>query len=192
MKRVNDIEEQLEEIEKPSKIEKPHKTKSNKKPKPRKKLVWLILKLLFIATFIWMIFTFIFGIFRLSGNNMYPALKDGDLCITYRLDDYYNNDVVAYKSDKKTKIGRIIAREGDIIDGDEKGLLLNGVPINEEIFYPTSILDTNLSLPITLKKDEFIILNDYRIDMTDSRTYGIIDKDSLKGKIIFIFRRRGF
>ena len=157
-----------------------------------KKVLRLLLKIAIIVVCIWLVLTFVFGVHRLSGNNMYPALKDGDLCITYKLEEYHVGDIVAYNIDGELKFGRIIARVGDTIDGDEEGILLNGSYLNEEIFYPTTILDTNIQLPTTLKDNEFVILNDYREDMNDSRTYGIFSKDSLKGKIIFIFRRRGF
>ena len=157
-----------------------------------KKIISLLIKLSIVAIIIIMALIFIFGIFRLSGNNMYPALKDGDLCITYKLDTYVANDVVVYNIDGEIHFGRIIAREGDTIDGDKEGLLLNGFHANEEVFYSTDMTKTDLDLPITLGKDEFFILNDYRDDTNDSRTYGVVNKNSLKGKIIFIFRRRGF
>lgn len=172
-----------------SKIE---KKEISEKEKVLKALFSLILKLLIVGLLIYIALTFVFGVFRLSGNNMYPALKDGDLCVTYKLSDYYSNDVVAYKAGDEIRFGRIIARFGDTVDGDAEGLLLNGSHITEEIFYSTNMLDTNLELPITLEDGEFIVLNDHRDDENDSRTYGVISKDSLKGKVIFIFRRRGF
>lgn len=157
-----------------------------------KALCGLFIKLLIVALLIYAALTFVFGVHRLSGNNMYPALKDGDLCITYKLTDYYSNDVVAYIEGGEIRFGRIIAKAGDTVDGDEEGLLLNGSHITEEIFYTTNMLNTNQKLPITLEDGEFFVLNDYREDESDSRTFGIISEDSLKGKIIFIFRRRGF
>ena len=157
-----------------------------------KALFRLILKLLIIGLIFYIALTFVFGVFRLSGNNMYPALKDGDLCVTYKLADYYDNDVVAYHVGDEVRFGRIIARAGETVDGDAEGLFLNGARITEEIFYPTKMLDTNLELPVTLGDGEYIVLNDYREDMNDSRTYGVVTKDKLSGKIIFIFRRRGF
>lgn len=170
-----------------NKKDNPEKGKSALKP-----LYSLLIKLLIIGLLIFVVLNFVFGVFRLSGNNMYPALRDGDLCVTYRLADCYSNDIVAYYDGDNIRFGRIIARSGDTVDGDEEGLLLNGSHITEEIFYPTNMLDTDLELPVTLGDGEFIVLNDHREDESDSRTYGVIHKDSLKGKVIFIFRRRGF
>ena len=166
--------------------------KSKTQQSAGKALLFLLLKIAVIALIIWLALIFVFGVFRLGGNNMYPMLKDGDLCVTYRLGEYHSTDVVAYKLDNQTRFGRIVARSGDTLDGDEQGLLINGMHPSEEVFYPTQILESNLQLPITLGEGEFIILNDYREDLGDSRTYGVIREDDLQGKIIFIFRRRGF
>ena len=165
---------------------------SEKNRKILKSILKLLIKVIIILLFIILMLTFIFGVHRLKGYNMYPSLKDGDLCITYKLDDYYANDVVTYNINGELKFGRIIAREGDTVDGDINGIILNGARVNEDSYYPTILLNTNLSLPITCNKGEYIILNDYRDDTNDSREYGIITEDMLKGKLIFIFRRREF
>lgn len=157
-----------------------------------KAFIHLIIKLSVVSVIICLALIFVFGVFRLGGNNMYPALKDGDLCVTYKLEEYYGNDVVAYRVDGQTRFGRIVVRPGETVDGDEQGILINGSHPSEEVFYPTQITDTALQLPYTLGEDEYVVLNDYRTDLDDSRTYGIIKKDALKGKVIFIFRRRGF
>ena len=164
----------------------------NKMNPTLKALLFLLLKLAVVGLVIWLALVFVFGVFRLGGNNMYPMLKDGDLCVTYKLDAYHSSDVVAYKVGGKTQFGRVIARSGDTIDGDETGVLVNGSHPSEEIFYPTQILGTGLTLPYTLGEKEYIVLNDYREDLSDSRTYGVIDETALQGKVIFIFRRRGF
>ena len=45
---------------------------------------------------------------------------------------------------------------------------------------------------LTVKDGQVFILNDYREDTNDSRTFGTIDINDTKGPIIFSFRRRGF
>lgn len=167
-------------------------SKTDEKKKAKKALLHLLIKLTAVALVIWLALVFVFGIFRLNGNNMYPALRDGDLCVTYKLGEYHSSDVVAYKIDGQIRFGRIVARPGDTVDGNEQGILINGIHPSEEIFYPTQILDTDLTLPYTLGEGEFVVLNDYRSDLSDSRKYGVISEEALEGKIIFIFRRRGF
>ena len=108
------------------------------------------------------------------------------------LEDYRSNDVVAYRVNGRIRFGRIIARAGDTVDGDEQGVLVNGMYPSEEVFYPSQMLDIGLEMPVTLGEGECVVLNDYREDLSDSRTYGVIREDELEGKVIFIFRRRGF
>lgn len=170
--------------------------KAAPKAKPKRSAVKaflvLMLKLVVVAGVGWAVLTYVFGVFRLSGNNMYPALKDGDLCCTYRLEAYRSDDVVAYRTDDGIRFGRIVACAGDMVEGDVQGMLVNGIHRSEEIFYPTEMLDIELELPVRLGEGQYVVLNDFRSDLRDSRTYGVIDEGDLEGKIIFIFRRRGF
>ena len=185
--------EKLENYEVEIPQQKQNKPKKAKKKKSTlKRFISFIIKLSIIITAIWIVMTFIFGVFRLEGNNMYPALKDGDLCITYKLDNYDKNDIVVYKVGDDLLLGRIIGIEGDIIDGNSEGLLINGSQISEEIFYTTNMIDSNLELPITLNENEFFILNDYRENMNDSRYHGIITKKDLNGKVICFLRSKDF
>lgn len=170
---------------------------SRQEQTPKKKSAWkallsLLVKLLLVAGALWVALTYVFGVYRLSGNSMYPMLKDGDLCVTYRLEEYVSDDVVAYRVDGALRFGRIVARAGDTVDGDEQGLVVNGVHRSEEIFYPTDMLGGSLALPAKLGSGQYMLLNDHREDMADSRTFGVIGEDALEGKVIFIFRRRGF
>lgn len=175
---------------KKGKREKSEKTKVSMRQTLRA-LAFFLIKMLVIVLVLWLALTYVFGVYRLSGANMYPALRDGDLCITYRLEDYYTTEVVAYRVDGEIRFGRIVAKSGDTVDGDSTGILVNGGHPSEEIFFSTQMLGTNLELPIRLNKGELLILNDYREDLNDSRTYGVINVEDLEGKVIFIFRRRG-
>lgn len=173
--------------------ENPKKRKKGKKEKKKsalRALVKFLIKLAVVALLFWLALTYVFGVFRLVGNGMYPMLKDGDLCITYRLDPYYSQDVVAYRVGEEIHFGRIVARAGDTVNGDSTGLVVNGGHPTEEIFYPTQMLNTDLDLPVTLDEGEFVILNDHREDLEDSRTYGVIREEDLEGKVVFLFRRR--
>lgn len=65
---------------------------------------------------------------------------------------------------------------------------VNGAYRSEEIFCSADMLAGRL----TLTDDPFMILSDDREDLHHSRAYGVMDKAALEGKVIFIFRRRGF
>ena len=45
---------------------------------------------------------------------------------------------------------------------------------------------------VPLEEDEYFILNDFRNDTADSREYGPVKKENVKGKLLYLLRRRGF
>lgn len=151
-----------------------------------------IIKLAVIALTLYLALTLVLGVYRMNGNEMYPAVRDGDLCITYRLDEYYSRDIVVYQAADGIRFARVVARAGDTVDADEGGLLINGMHPMEEIFYPTDMDNVRMSLPCEVGEGQVFVLNDFRSDLSDSRRYGLLSTEELQGKIILILRRRGF
>ena len=165
--------------------------------KEQKKFAFLfhfLKEILIIVIVLFLINFFVLTLHRANENNMFPHVKYGDLCILYKLEKCHAGDVVAYKIDGKTKLGRIIATEGQTIDFPESGgFLINDSVASEEITYQTyKNKDANIQYPLTIKENSYFIMNDFRSDVEDSRTYGLIDANSIKGKIVFILRRRSF
>jgi signal peptidase I len=136
---------------------------------------------------------YVFGIYLVKGNSMYPSLRDGDLCITYKLEPYTHSEVIAYQAGTAVRFARIAAAGNDTVEITQDGILLiNGYQPAEEIFYPTIPGPSSESLQITVSEKHWYLLNDFRTDLSDSRTYGSIPESALLGKVIFLFRRRGF
>ena len=141
------------------------------------------------------VFKFIYGIYIMHGNYMFPALRDGDFVITYRLEVPRSSEIVAYKAGGKYYLGRVVAGEGDIVEIGENGeLLINGGTPAEEIFYPTlRAEESEITYPYQVSDGCVFVLNDYRtLENLDSRTMGEISRKDLGGKLAFLLRRRGF
>ena len=154
-----------------------------------------LLKLLFLSGSVCLISLYILSFFRMSGNQMYPSVRDGDLCICYRLDHYRVDDVVVYRTERgERKISRILATGGQKVEiMKEGGILVNGQIPAEEIPYLTCSADTDsVSYPVVLAENQVFLLNDYRSDTSDSREYGPVNLKKIEGKIFFLIRRRGF
>ena len=68
---------------------------------------------------------------------MFPAVKDGDLIIGYRLQDtYLEDDAIVYEADGELRVGRIIGRQSDVISMDDSGtLIVNGTVQGGEICF---------------------------------------------------------
>ena len=154
-----------------------------------KALVKLIFKIGLIAGVSALVLTYIAGIYPVHGNWMYPMVKDGDLVITLKTGNYNAGDVVTYKIDDTRYFSRIVGIEGSTIYMDEDSFVLNGGTPMEEIFYET--ISERGTIDVTVFAGEFFVLNDYRDDENDSRTFGCISENDLDGRVIFLFRRRG-
>ena len=144
----------------------------------------LVLKVLFIIIFCFIVFKFIFGLQRMKGNNMIPAFTDGDLLLYYRIQNSFNvDDVIVIKN---SQVLRIVATENQIVDIDKKGrLLVDGNPEYRLSYYQTLKADNSkIKFPYKVKKNSYFVLNDYRTNSNDSRNYGVVKKDKIKGKII--------
>ena len=176
---------------------KKEKTGKGKKKHPYKYLTDFIIKLVAVVIGSYIIFFYIFGVFMLRGNYMFPAIRDGDLCVSYRLDSYqfggnYNiGDVVLYSHDGEYRLGRIVAVEGQTVEVNDDGeLIVSGNVPSEQIFYLTE--KGKLNYPCTVGENEFFIANDFRSDTSDSRDFGPIKKSDMHGKLILRLSRRGF
>ncbi len=170
-----------------------------KEVKMKKKKLSPVLRLL-IKSFLIItagIITLLFVVepYRMTGNEMSPYVKDGDLCIFYKLEKIHINDVVLYETDNgETKVGRVAAYSGQTIDFTDNGeYLTDGYFPAEENPYDTYVSDSSENTyPLKLDEDEVFILNDFRQLTSDSREYGPVKIEKIKGKLLFLMRRRGF
>lgn len=156
-------------------------------------LAKLLIKIAVLTIIVVIVLTWILGLHRMTGNNMFPFVKDGDLCIAYKLDDYTTGDVVLYRNDEgKMKLGRIVAVGGQSVDfPKDGGYTVDGYQPSEEITYQTFGAD-GVKYPIDVGEDEAFIMNDFRSDTDDSRQFGCVKKSDIDGKLLLLIRRRGF
>ena len=157
-------------------------------------LLFLVLKILIFIALLAVTFLFIFGICRISDNMMSPAFKDGDLAIYYRLQkEFHPSDTVIIEKDGETQIRRIIAKPGDSVEITADGLKINGYLQQETGIYTETLPYTEgISFPITLEENEYFVLGDNRSEAKDSRIYGVVKKEEIKGTVITLLRHRGF
>jgi len=159
----------------------------------RRGYVSLILRLCVITLAVWVIFSQVFLITQCEGQGMFPAIEDGDLILAYRLhEDYWKGDVVVYEMDGKNHLGRIVAMESNVVmmDAETGNLVINGTTQGGEILYPT-YAKAGYEYPYRVPEGNLFLLGDYRTQATDSRDFGPVPLDNIKGKVITIVRRRG-
>ncbi|MCR5102874.1 MAG: signal peptidase I [Eubacterium sp.] len=172
------------------------KKEENKQKKKKRKgaayyAIEFFVKIITTALIVWIILHFVAGVYVNHSNTSYPMIKDGDLCITYKLAAPLENEVVAYEVNGKTCFGRAVAFAGDVVAIGDEGLTINGYGLYEDTVYPTTAEGASINFPYTVPDGTVFVLNDYRSDASDSRIYGGIDKSQLKGKVVLVVRRRG-
>lgn len=138
-------------------------------------------------------FFFVFGIARCTDYSMYPSIKDGDLAIYYRLEHKFQaGDAVVVRKNNRTEIRRIIAVPGDKVDITKDGLKINGYLQQENnIREQTLPYVDGIKFPIKLLQGEYFVLGDSRSNTRDSRLYGPVNEDEIKGIVMTLIRKRG-
>ena len=152
----------------------------------------LLVRIIVLLLAGYIFFTQVFLITRANGNYMFPAVKDGDLVVAFRLHrDYVKDDIAVYQVQGKNYIGRVAAKGGDVVTLDDSGdFNLNGGIQRGEIIYPTYAKE-GIQYPLRVKEDHIFVLGDHRTESKDSRDFGTIELKDVKAKVITILRRRG-
>lgn len=138
-------------------------------------------------------FLFVFGVARCADYSMFPSVKDGDLVFYYRLEHHFQpGDVVVLKKDGQTEIRRIIAVPSDEVDITKDGLKINGYLQQESNIHAETLPYVDgIKFPVKLMKDEYFVLGDSRVNIRDSRLYGAVKVNEIKGIVMTLIRKRG-
>lgn len=154
------------------------------------------LKLGVIAALLTLAFTCVLGVHIQRGNRMHPYAEDGDLVIYYRLENIQVGDMVVYRRPDtgEPALSRVAAVGENLVEITPSGLLVvNGLLPDERVFYPTEPREgAEMDYPYQMEAGEVFLLDDYRPIGVDSRSYGALPKDAILGKVVYLFRRRGF
>jgi len=157
-----------------------------------KDLAALIVKAGAAVLFVWLMFTFVYGITKGDGM-MAPSFRAGDLVFYYRLEkDLAEGDVVVYEREQEESEYRIVAKEGDTVDVKNGSLTVNGYARDETYLYgaETVAWENGIHFPVTVGEGEVFLLADDRAEAVDSRIFGCVDRKEIKGKVILVLRRR--
>lgn len=179
-----------------------NKTKSNVKDDKHKKkeknrspmnpVQIFLLNFLIVITVLWILFGCVVGVMNAPNSDMSPNIKASDLLLYYRLDKSYRaQDVVVLVKNDTTYVGRIVAVGGDSVDiSDSNRLKVNGNMVSEpHIYGDTPRFEGFVQYPVQLGDNEYFVLCDSRGGSEDSRYYGTVSADNIRGKVISIVRR---
>lgn len=149
------------------------------------KEVVIVIILAFLA------FNIIVGMSRVDGQSMMPTLKNKQVVAYWRLgDDYRIGDIVAIKMPNGDKyVKRIIAVPGDVVNIEDGFVYVNDAKLTEPyINGPDGITDPEderIVYPYKVDPGAYFVLGDNRPKSLDSRTFGPVIKENIKGKLLF-------
>lgn len=145
------------------------------------------------ALTLWIVFTFVFGVWIADGNDMAPAIREGDLVVYYRCGNFANRDSVVYEADGNVYLGRIAGCEGAVIGKTEDNrLTIDGriQPVQPGMGIYSETPAGNFKGGITVEPNRFFILGDCRESAVDSRSLGSVTRERIRGKVFLLWRRR--
>ena len=121
-----------------------------------------------------------------NGHNMEPGLQPGDVVILLKTREVKTGEVCAFYFNNKLLLRRIIAREGDTVEIDEKGFVkVNGEFLEEEGYISEHALgQCDIEFPYRVPTGQIFVLGDNRDYALDSRAtnFGCIAQDEIFGK----------
>lgn len=143
------------------------------------------------------LYLFIMTPHEVLGNSMHPTYKNGEYLMAnkllYRFTEPQRGDVIIFKySDTQDFIKRIIGIPGDSVSIKDGKIFINGTLLDESNYLADTVYTSGGDAiaegqTITVGEDEYFVCGDNRPHSSDSRTFGPISKDKIKGKAWIVY-----
>jgi len=148
------------------------------------KIIKSLLPYIIIIIVVILVRTFIATPVRVNGSSMYPTLKGDEIMLLNKLGHIDRFDIVVLKIDGREDnlIKRIIGLPGETVEIKDNEIYINDKKLEDKYGYGVTY---NID-KVTLKEDEYFILGDNRKISLDSRVFGTIYKNEIKGTTNFI------
>lgn len=121
------------------------------------------------------------------GPSMNNTLKSGDITVVnklvFRLRNIKRNEIVSLKKDDKIMVKRIIGLPGEHIEYKGNILYVDGKKISDSRSSSTKDFKLESIGYDTIPKDMYLVLGDNRTNSSDSRTFGLVKKSDIIGKV---------
>lgn len=146
--------------------------------------------------------TFVVQAYRIPSDSMEKSLVVGDFILvskfTYHFREPAPNDILVFKyplNPSKDFVKRCVAVEGQMVEIRDKQVYVNNVlrmepPVvyhSDPNFVPSDLGNRDNFGPVIVPPGTVFVLGDNRDDSRDSRVWGFLDKDLIRGKAAFVY-----
>ena len=169
----------------------------------KKEIMEWVIAIAVALALVFLIGKFVGQPYTIKGDSMDPTLKDGERVVVnimgYKIGDVKKGNVIVFHANKKDDyVKRVIGVPGDKVQYKKDQLYINGKKQDEPYLnynekrkqaeYITGSFKTK-NLPNAnpqsnvIPKGKYLVLGDNREVSKDSRSFGLIDKDQIVGKV---------
>lgn len=173
----------------------------------KKEIMEWVIAIVGALALVFLIGKFVGQPYTIKGDSMDPTLKDGERVVVnimgYKIGDVKKGNVIVFHANKKDDyVKRVIGVPGDKVQYKKDQLYINGKKQDEpylnynekrkQVEYITGTFQVKdlanaNSKSNVIPKDKYLVLGDNREVSKDSRSFGLIDKDQIVGKVSFRF-----
>lgn len=173
----------------------------------KKEIMEWVIAIVVALALVFLIGKFVGQPYTIKGDSMDPTLKDGERVVVnimgYKIGDVKKGNVIVFHANKKDDyVKRVIGVPGDKVQYKKDQLYINGKKQDEpylnynekrkQVEYITGTFQVKdlanaNSKSNVIPKDKYLVLGDNREVSKDSRSFGLIDKDQIVGKVSFRF-----
>jgi len=149
----------------------------------------IISRCVLIAAVTFVIFKMLAQPYRLSGDCMEPAIKDGGLYFLNKISSYFNQyqigDIIVFKYEDKDWVARIVALENDSIKIGEQNIIVNNIELHDKVLrnwidweFGTCGVDQTIKVP---SGHVYVLSDNLSAHHDDSRVFGPISYSLIVG-----------
>ena len=143
--------------------------------------------------------TFVVQAFKIPSGSMLPTLQIGDHILVNKFLYYFQpvrrGDIIVFKfpqDETRDFIKRVIGLPGDTVEIRGKQVLINGAPLDEPYAvygdWPVARFGEREKLgPLVVPPDRMFMMGDNRDHSMDSRVWGFLDVNKVKGKAFIVY-----
>ena len=142
-----------------------------------------------LAVFL-VVYVFLVQPHRVKGDSMLPNFFNNELLLTekvsYRFGEPERGDVIVFKAPERQNVDfikRIVGLPGDNVKIENGAVFINDIELNE----PYETQKTQGVESVTLSENEYFVLGDNRSSSSDSRSFGPIEKNDIRGRVFVVY-----